>query len=398
MTTPRSANALDELRGATRLVVTATTRVVDVVEEMQEVIGGGPHVLGRPFLAPTRLFSAPVYASIRGVTRAIGAGIDAALARVAPLVGDVGRGLEHDSLLAVLNGVVGDHLAESGNPLAIEMRLRHEGRPLELSRGALRDAYPEAGGRLVVFAHGSCRHDRQWSRGGGDPLGDLAREAGFTPVHLLYNTGLHIAANGRAFARLLESLVATWPVPVRELAIVGHSMGGLVARSACHVADAEGHAWRRKLATLVCIGSPHHGAPLERGGHWVDALLGVSRYAAPLARLGKLRSAGVTDLRFGDVLDEHRDARGRFAFGGDRRRELALPAGVRCYAIAGSRTRRPGGRLAGDGLVPVASALGRHPNPALTLAFDETWIGFGMGHLELLDRPEVHAVIRGWLA
>jgi hypothetical protein len=180
--------------------------------------------------------------------------------------------------------------------------------------------------------------------------------------------------------------------------MVTHSMGGLVARSACHYAALARAEWPRHLRHLVFLGTPHHGAPLERGGHWVDALLGVSRYAAPLARLGKIRSAGVTDLRFGHVLDEHRDARGRFAWGGDRRRELRLPAGVRCYAIAGTRTRGPGGKLSGDGLVPVASALGRHPNPALTLAFDETWIGFGTGHLELLDRPEVHAVIRGWLA
>jgi pimeloyl-ACP methyl ester carboxylesterase len=218
-------------------------------------------------------------------------------------------------------------------------------------------------------------------------------------VHLHYNTGVHVSTNGRAFAALLERLVAAWPRAVDEVAIVGHSMGGLVARSACHTAEAEGRAWRRKLRKLVCVASPHHGAPLERGGNWVDVLLGLSRYSAPLARLGMIRSAGVTDLRFGAVLDEHRDARGRFALGRDLRRELRLPAGVRCYAIAATRTRAPGGgRYAGDGLVPVDSALGRHRNPALTLAFDDTWLGFGMGHFDLLDRTEVHAVLRAWLA
>lgn len=389
---------IDMIRGVSRLVVTATTSVVDVVEAMQHAIGGGPVVLGRPLLTPTRVFSAPVYASIRGVTRAIGAAIDAALVRAEPLLGEVEHGIEADAALAVLNGVVGDHLRESGNPLAIPMRLRHEGRPLVLTPTALREVYPEADRKVLVLVHGSCRHDGQWNHGGRDPFAALARDLRFTAVHLHYNTGLHVATNGRSFAALLERLVTAWPVPVGELAIIGHSMGGLVARSACHVADLEDHAWRRKLRTLVCVGAPHHGAPLERGGHWIDVLLEVSRYSAPLARLGRLRSAGVTDMRFGNVLEEHHDANGRFAIGGDRRRELKLPDGVRCYAVAGTRTPRPSEKLASDGVVPVESALGRHRNPKLTLAFTETWVGHGMGHIEMLDRPEVHAVIRSWLS
>jgi hypothetical protein len=149
----------------------------------------------------------------------------------------------------------------------------------------------------------------------------------------------------------------------------------------------------------VCIASPHHGAPLERAGSWVDVLLGVSRYSAPLARLGKIRSAGVTDLRFGSVLEEHRDPRGRFASPRDVRRQLQLPASVRCFAIAATLTPRPRERrYASDGLVPVDSALGRHPRPELTLAFDGTWIGFGMGHVEVLERPETYAVLRRWLS
>jgi pimeloyl-ACP methyl ester carboxylesterase len=396
--TRTSRKAVHPLRGASALVVKATLGIVDVVEGTQQEIAAGPRALGRPFRAPARLFSSPVYASVRGVTRFVGAAVDLALSQCAPLLDDMGVRLEAATALAVLNGVVGDYLAESGNPLAIEMRLRHEGRPLELERGALRTAFPHARRRLLLFAHGSCRHDGQWTRGGRDHFGALARELGFTPVHLHYNTGLHVATNGRTFAALLEQLVAAWPVPVRELAIVGHSMGGLVARSACHAGEAEGHAWRRKLRKLVCLGSPHHGTPLERGGHWVDVLLEVSRYSAPFAQLGKIRSAGVTDMRFGNVLDEHRDARGRFALGGDLRRELELPEGVRCYAMAGTRTPRPGGKLASDGLVPVDSALGRHRDPKLTLAFDDTWIGFGVGHLDLLGRGDLDAILRAWLA
>ena len=186
------------------------------------------------------------------------------------------------------NGVLGDYLAQIGNPLAIEMRLRHGGHPLELERQALRLALPEATRKLVVLVHGSCLSDRRWTRQGHDHGAALARDLGFTPVYLHYNSGLHISSNGREFAALLERLVAAWPTPLDELVIVAHSMGGLVARSACHVGETAAHAWRSKLRKLVCLGSPHHGAPLERGGHWVDLFLSASRYSAPLARLGKI--------------------------------------------------------------------------------------------------------------
>jgi pimeloyl-ACP methyl ester carboxylesterase len=391
--------AVEQLGGASRLAVEATVAIADLVEAMQEEIGGGPRVLGRPFLSALRLFSAPVYRGVRGVTRLVGAGVDRAVELVAPL-GPAGGALDADAALAVLNGVLGDHLARTGNPLAIEMTLRHEGERLVLERDALRAHFPAAARKLLVTLHGSCRHDRQGcAAGSGDGLSALARELGFARVDLLYNTGLHVSENGRAFAALLERLVAAWPEAVDEVALVGHSMGGLVARSAAHAAEVEGHAWRNRLRRLVSIASPHHGAPLERAGSWVDVLLGVSRYSAPFARLGRIRSAGVTDLRFGAVLDDHRDPRGRFEGPRDVRRALRLPADVRCFAIAATRSLGPGQRrYASDGLVTVDSALGRHARPELTLAFDDTWVGFGMGHVEVLGRPETLAVVRGWLS
>jgi hypothetical protein len=174
-------------------------------------------------------------------------------------------------------------------------------------------------------------------------------------------------------------------------------MGGLVARSACHAAEAAGAAWRAKLRALVCLGTPHHGAPLERGGNLIDVMLGVSRYSAPLARLGKIRSAGVTDLRFGYVLDEHWHGRDRFAPGVDDRTPLPLPAGVASYAVAGTTSELGSERLAGDGLVPVDSALGRHERRELTLAFTGTELRYRTGHLDLLGRAGYDA-IRAWLA
>jgi len=403
--TPKAARTpIDDLRGATRLAVEATRGVTDLVEAMHHNIAGGPSILGRPLEGPTRLLTGPVYGSIRGVTRLVGAGLDVALAQLArllaPLLAEGAPGLEREAVVAALNGVLGDYLVQIGNPLAIEMRLRHGGHPLELERQALRLALPQATRKLVVLVHGSCLNDRQWTRQGHDHGSALARDLGFTPVYLHYNSGLHISSNGREFAELLERLVAAWPTPLDELVIVAHSMGGLVARSACHFGETANHAWRPKLRKLVCLGSPHHGAPLERGGHWIDLFLGASRYSAPLARLGKIRSAGVTDMRFGNVMDEHWAGRDRFGHAGDLRGQLKLPDGVQCYAIAATKTRGAGGKLPGDSLVPVDSALGRHARPELTLGFPEThqWIAYPMGHLDLLSRAEVYETIRSWLS
>lgn len=396
----RRRNA-EDLRGAARLAVAATRGVVDIVEEMHLVIGGGPRFLGRPLAGPTRLATAFSYAAIRGVTAGVGVALDQSLAALAPMLGSSEAGPQRDVARSVLNGVLGDTLEATGNPLAIEMSLRRGGRALPLDAEALRAELPEAGGKLVVLVHGSCMNDRQWLRRGHDHGAALGRELGLEPLYLHYNSGLHISQNGAKLAALLEQLVASWPRPVEELTLIGHSMGGLVSRSACLAGERAGHSWRGRLRALVCLGSPHHGAPLERGGNWVDILLGVFAPSRPLARLGRLRSAGVTDLRFGNILDEHWQGRDRFAHGGDERVPAPLPEGVRCFAVAAELARRPRARAIGDGLVPVDSALGVHASwPALTLAFpkDHQRLITRAGHLDLLDHPEVYAALRGWLA
>ncbi len=396
----RRRNA-EDLRGAARLAVAATRGVVDIVEEMHLVIGGGPSFLGRPLAGPTRLATAATYAAIRGVTAGVGAALDQSLAALAPLLGSSEAGPQRDVARAVLNGVLGDTLEATGNPLAIEMSLRRGGRALPLEAEALRAELPEAGGKLVVLVHGSCMNDRQWLRRGHDHGAALARELGLEPLYLHYNSGLHISQNGTRLAALLEQLVAAWPHPIEELTLIGHSMGGLVSRSACLQAERAGHQWRGLLRSLVCLGSPHHGAPLERGGNWVDILLGVFAPSRPLARLGRLRSAGVTDLRFGNLLDEHWQGRDRFARGGDERVPAPLPEGVRCFAVAAELARRPRARAIGDGLVPVDSALGVHATQlALNLDFpkEHQRLITRAGHLDLLDHPEVYAALRGWLS
>jgi pimeloyl-ACP methyl ester carboxylesterase len=393
-------NSVDDLRGASRLAIEATTGITALVEAMHRTIAAGPDILGRPLERPTRLVTGLIYGTIRGVTELVGASIDVALEQLAGLLGARAPGPEHEAVLAALNGVLGDYLSETGNPLAIEMHLRREGRALELERAELRRNFPAASGKLVVLVHGSCMNDLEWNRRGHDHGAALERDLGHSALYVHYNSGLHISNNGQKLAELLERLVSHWPVPLEEIVLVGHSMGGLVSRSACHYGETAGHVWRTKLRALVCLGSPHLGTPLERAGNSIDVLLGITRYSAPLARLGKIRSAGVTDMRFGSVLDEHWQGRDRFTNAGKPPSLLRLPDGVACYALAASLTPGATDRPRGDGLVPVDSALGRHPRPELSLGFPASnqWIGFGMGHLDLLDRPEVYAKLVGFLS
>jgi pimeloyl-ACP methyl ester carboxylesterase len=393
---------LSDIRGFSRLAVDAVLGLADLAEAMHHNIARTPAILGTPTQAPAPGIAGLVYRSIREGAHLLGGGVDAHLASLIPLLDEPRSSPERDALLAALNGVLGDHLAASDNPLAITMRLRQDGQPLELSGPALVAAIPRPSGKVLLLVHGLCLSDLSWSRKGNTHAARMAADLGYTPIYLHYNTGLHISTNGRAFAHMLEALLHSWPVPVEELAIIGHSMGGLVARSACHYGAAAGYAWPRRLRTIVFLGTPHHGAPLERGGNWVNVVLEASPYTVALARLGKIRSAGITDLRYGNLLDQDWEDRDRFAHAGDQRQPVPLPRGVQCCTIGattGKEAGDPGNQLLGDGLVPLRSALGYHPDPGLTLPFPESrqWIGYAMGHLDLLDRCEVYEQLREWL-
>jgi pimeloyl-ACP methyl ester carboxylesterase len=293
-----------DLQGAGRLVTDAVVGVTDIVEAMHRSIAERAGVVGPPPKGPTRGVTGLVYRSIRSVTRVVGWGLDAALPRLAPVLGKEAESSQREAVVSAVNGVLGDHLVATGNPLAIPMSLRQGGVPLALEGAALSKAFPEAGGKLLVLVHGLCMNDLQWRREGHDHGAALARELGLSPLYLHYNSGCHIATNGREFAQLLERLLQAWPVPVEQLVLIGHSMGGLVCRSACAHAAQEGMHWLRQLDAMVFLGTPHHGAPLERAGSKVDAVLDFSPYTAPFSRLGRIRSAGIQDLRHGRVLGE----------------------------------------------------------------------------------------------
>lgn len=383
---------LSDLRGVARMAVDATASITDLVERMHRTIQLRPGPLGRSTAEATRGITGFVYRSVRGGMRLVGHGIDMSLAPLAALLPEGDSTPERDAFLSAVNGVYGDYLERTGNPLALEMSLRLRGNRIDPADpapaiSAATGAPPSA--RLLLLVHGLCLNDWQWARDGHDHGAALADEFGFTPLYLRYNSGRHIAQNGESLAELLETLVAHWPRPVAEIVIVGHSMGGLVARGACHHGRAAGHAWLEYLRQLVFLGTPHHGAPLERGGHRLDFVMDLSPYSAPFTRIGKARSAGIQDLRHGSITRQSGEV-------------VPLPDGVRCHAVAATLAARRGlvsDRLLGDGLVPLDSALGRHPDPSRSLALSkqQQWIGYEMGHLELLSRPEVYARLSDWL-
>jgi len=388
-TAPRTLHAAGDLRGAARLATEAVAGLSDLVEAMHERIARLPGVAAPLQVGRTRGITGLVYKTVRGVTRVVGGSVDTLLGRLVPALDPTTPdaalpSAERGAVVAALNGVLGDHLAATSNPLAVTMAFRRGGRPLVPERDALNAALPAAGSRLLVRVHGLCMNDLQWQRDGHDHGAALERDHGWTTVGLYYNTGLPLATNGATFAALLERLLAQWPWPVQRLAILGHSMGGLVARSAVDQARQAQLAWPGRLNEMVFLGTPHFGAPLERVGYGIDGLLGATPYSAPLTRLTRLRSAGINDLRQPFPLSP------------------PLPAGVVCAAVAGVLGGQGGtvkGRLLGDGLVPVASALGQHRSADHSLAFDadRRFTVADTNHLALLSSPAVYAQLRHWL-
>jgi hypothetical protein len=278
------------------------------------------------------------------------------------------------------------------------MQLRQKGKHLD--EQGLAQAIQRSNGKLLILVHGSCLNDLQWNRQDHDHGLALARDLGFEPVYLHYNSGLHISENGKQFSALLETIIEQSPQPI-ELFILAHSMGGLVARSACHQAKTSGQTWLGRLQKLVFLGTPHHGALLEKGGNWVNILLEISPYSSPFSRLGKIRSCGVTDLRYGNVVEADWKEQDRFEFSGDPRTPVPLPENVQCYSIAavtGKKATKLNDDLIGDGLVTVNSALGLHKKPEFNLLFPKTnqWVGRNMNHMDLLSHPQVYERIKKW--
>jgi len=338
-----------------------------------------------PGAAPVRVvhdaIAGAVYAGVRGAGRAAGRLADHALPDRRLSATPRGAAVQ-----SALNGWLGDRLEAEHSPLAVPMAIRVGGRDLALEAEAIADAYPDASGRIVVFTHGLGESEDAWrlrARARGGTYATKLRDAlGTTAVFVRANTGLPIADNGERLADLLEALVAGWPVQVERIDLIGHSMGGLIGRAACHAGAARGDAWIAPLCVTVTLGTPHFGAPLEQAAARTADALGLVPEAAPIGKVIDSRSAGIKDLREG--LD------------------LPLHAPCRHYAIAATLTssdRHLVARALGDALVlkPSAHGIGRGGKRTGFLEDAVAHVG-GIDHLALLNDPRVGELLLDWLS
>lgn len=392
-----------DLQGITRLITDATIGITDLVEAMHKRVVHPPFLPSTPIQDLITNIAGITFKNIRWSTQFIGGGLDKVLGQLTPVVGELTATHEKEAIRSALNGVVGDYLEEKENPLRITMQFRHQEKAISLASKSLDEAYPTINGKILLMVHGLCMNDIQWTRKEHNHGAALAKELDKTPVYLHYNSGRHISSNGQQLNELLEQLVQHWPVPIEELVIIAHSMGGLVARSAMHYGHQQQKTWPEHLKKIVFLGTPHHGAPLERTGNYLDVMLEAIPYTKPFARLAKIRSAGVTDLRYGNIIDEDWQGNDRFEMQKDHSQPIPLPKQIACYSIAaviGKATDLITPRLVGDSLVEVKSALGQHENPAKNLRFKEenTWVAYENTHLDLLSNPNIYAKIKAWLA
>jgi hypothetical protein len=322
----------------------------------------------------------------RGLTGGLG-GASRALDRVAAT--GVGPRLEANPrgrfVSSAVNGLIGDRLLRERPQLAIPMAVRLHGADVEPDQESLAEAFPEATGQLVVFLHGLCENEAYWNRWRdrtGTTYAAMLAERGWTPVMLRANTGLPLRENGAALTALMQRVVEAWPVPVTRIALVGHSLGGLVMRAAGAVASEVEEPWSGRVTDVITLGTPHLGAPIAWGiGHGSRGLARAKETAA-FGRILDWRSRGVHDLVAGLAEDVP-----------------PLPH-ARYHLVAATLTRserHPVGNVVGDLLVRPRSAYGRAGGRTLFPDADVLHVG-STDHFGLLNHPEVHAALKRWLA
>ncbi len=284
---------------------------------------------------------------------------------------------------SILNGCIGDYLTHRDNGLAIDMAFYGRGKPLALTPDSLRAEWGAPTRKLCVLLHGLCCHEGVWNypddptRSYGNALRD---DLGYTPLFLRYNTGLPIPYNGKSLDILLEELLLAYPEPVDEIVLVGHSMGGLVLRGACHYGVERDAPWVRLVSRAFYLGTPHEGALLEKVAHLMTSVLRAVPHpvTALVGDVAERRSQGVKDLRDGTTV--HVD---------DFAGAVSWLASAQHYLIAGTVTDDPehlAARLFGDGLVHLPQAG------------DNVRLFPGLGHMDLAHDDAVYGRIRTWCA
>jgi triacylglycerol esterase/lipase EstA (alpha/beta hydrolase family) len=396
-----------ELRAVSRLGGHAFAGLVSRIEQVHQAIAGRAFAPAGLAGAPARLIHDSVargaYLAVRGVGMAAGTAGGEAGFLLAASGRPAGREPAGNLALAALNVVAGDRLEAGLAPLAIRMAVRAAGCDVGLTAPQIAAAFPHATPRLAVFVHGLAETENSWHRRGSQsmPYGrQLQAEYGYTPVYVRYNTGRHISSSGHDLAGLLDALAAAWPEPVEEILLVGHSMGGLVIRSACHYGREASAAWVECIRHIFYLGSPHLGAPLARAAGLAGWAMGLVPETRPFATLAA-GPASVRDLRHGYLLDDDWAGCDQGCCLADHRCDAPLLAGANHYAISATVTTDPGspaGAVLGDLLVQPASAHGRRgPRQHIPFPLELGRRLGGMHHFDLLNHPDVWEVIRGFL-
>lgn len=404
---PEEAQALSRLAGRT------VADTISHVEETHRAIARRAFkrsAPGSPAEVTHNVVVDGIYGGLRAAALAGGSAIGVAAAllpRPSPRpIGSTPRG---NQVLAALNAARGDQLARDQSALAIPMALRSEGDDIAPTRETLALAYPAATGKLALFLHGLGESEHSWKlhaeRHYNDPSvsygSRLAKDFGYTPLYVRYNTGLHVSENGRLLSELLSDVVAAWPTELEEITLIGHSMGGLVARSASHVGETQTAAWVPRIRHVFYLGSPHLGAPLERAASYLGWALSKLGETRPWASVVNGRSAGIKDLRFGYLLDDDWSDCDPDSCLRDHRHEVPLLKSANHYAICASVTAdkdHPLGRIVGDLLVQPSSAHGRHRRGRHVPFEADCSHHLGrLNHFGLLNHPAIYELIRAAL-
>lgn len=372
-------------QGGSQLALHAAAEVTEIVQGMHGTITQVPMPLGKTSVSP--LANAPLpYRLVAGALRYVAK----SLGRFA---------IHHDvqqaegawlPLLSAINGVSGDKLAAWQSPWALTMTLRDKhGQAI-----AWGELAPTSSARVLLFIHGLCLSEREWQTPVHQAYVELLESKGWRVAYLRYNSGLSIAENGANLSSWLAEALAHYPVA--DLRLIGHSMGGLLIRSAfVHELSVN---WLSSVSGAAYLGTPHHGAPLERAGHWLQSLLASSPYVLPLTRLGDIRSVSIKELRYAYV-HAHEAEAGRYSGDDHRQAELSLPDGLSHVLLAGRCQMAETMPWLGDGLVPLSSALGYHPDPNLNIRAARLqrheWPQ--LGHLELLGDERVWNTLTDWI-
>ncbi len=379
-----------------------TSRIQDLHEGIANRVFGS---LG-PSADPARVvhegIAGGVYAAVSlGASALVRAGAVALSVAAPPEAPSVTDSRAGRLAVGALNGAFGDLLARRRNALEVRMTFRHGDRDLGLDRDALAAALPNAKPRVAIFLHGLCESDAAWKLRDSRhvPYGfRLETELGYTSLYVNYNSGRHVSENGRELDEQLARLLDAWPVPIDELALVGHSMGGLVARSACYYGA--GGAWVRNVRHVFTLGAPHLGAPLEQVAHRASVALSRLPETRGMAHALNLRSSGIKDLRYGYLVDEDWAGQDPDVYLRRTGAEIPFLETANHYFVCATLARdhdARSARIIGDLLVLHPSAWGHTRGQRLRFDVDHYRHIGGATHFDLLNHPVIYAQIRRWL-